>query len=96
MRIRAWSLAALSLVAVSLWLYKERKPILFTLIPGILVGVTTIASLAELLLGRYLPGGNHLLSITAVALLILSLGIVVVIFRSFGSARNSIRKTAPE
>jgi carbon starvation protein len=82
-------LAALSLVAVSLWLYRARKPILFTLIPGILVGVTTLVSLTELLFQRYLPGGNHLLSITAVALLILSLGIVIVIFRSFGRARAS-------
>jgi carbon starvation protein len=81
-------LAALSLVAVSLWLYARRKPIVYTLVPGILVGVTTLVSLAELLFRRYLPAGNHLLSITAVLLLILSLGIVVIIIRSFGRARS--------
>lgn len=88
-------LAALSLVAVSLWLYKARKPIGFTLIPGILVGVTTIVSLAELLFQRYLPGGNRLLSITAVALLVLSAGIIIVILRSFGRARGSLRGAGP-
>lgn len=86
-------LAALSLLAVSLWLYRARKPVWFTLIPGLLVGVTTIASLTQLLFRRYLPAGNHLLSVTAVALLVLSLGVIVLMLRSFGRARIERRET---
>jgi len=70
-------LAALTLIAVTAWLNLSGKKSWFTLIPAVIMVVTTIAALVYYLFSRYLPSGNVLLSITDVVLLLLSGGVVL-------------------
>jgi carbon starvation protein len=51
-------LAALTLIAVSVWLANRKKPTLFTLIPALFMMTTTFTSLILLLKNQYLPQGN--------------------------------------
>jgi carbon starvation protein len=78
-------LAALALIAVTAWLNLSGKKSWFTLIPAIIMVVTTIATLVYYLFDRYLPSGNLILSTTSVILLILSFGVII----------QSLRKTSP-
>jgi carbon starvation protein len=70
-------LAALTLIAVTIWLNLAGRKSWFTLIPAIAMLATTIASLIYYLFARYIPDGNIVLSITAIILLVLSVGVVV-------------------
>jgi carbon starvation protein len=76
-------LAALSLLAVSAWFWKAKRKVIYTLIPGVLVGATTVASLIYLLATKYLPARNYLLAATDVALLCLAGGVVFFAARAF-------------
>ncbi|MFH1891704.1 MAG: carbon starvation CstA family protein [Candidatus Zixiibacteriota bacterium] len=70
-------LAALSLIAVSVWLYWRGKKNWFTLLPAVFMIVTTLASLVFLLFDKYMPEGNVALIVTDLLLIALSLGVVV-------------------
>jgi len=70
-------LAALALIAVTAWLNLAGKKSWFTMIPAVIMIVTTIASLIYYLFAHYLPSGNILLSITDIVLLLLSGGVVI-------------------
>ncbi len=63
--------AALSLLVVSSWLVGLRKPRLTTLIPAILMLITTIAALALQARG-FLADGEAFLAITALVLIALA------------------------
>ena len=76
-------LAALTLIAVTVWLHRSGKKSWFTLIPAVVMLITTIAALVYYLLVRYIPSGNILLSITDIILLALAFGVIV----------QSLRKT---
>lgn len=76
-------LAALSLLAVSVWLWQKGKRIAYTLVPAILVGVTTLASLINLLISDYLPQHKYLLAATAVILLGLSVSLIIIAWKKF-------------
>jgi carbon starvation protein len=65
-------LAALTLMAVTVWLYVRGKKIWYTLIPAIFMIFTTLAALLYLLFTRYIPQGNGILIVTDVILLLLA------------------------
>ncbi|MFQ6032579.1 MAG: carbon starvation protein A, partial [Candidatus Zixiibacteriota bacterium] len=69
-------LAALSLIAISTWLYLRGRKNLITLIPAIFMILTTTASLLILLLTKYIPTLNPTLLVADLLLLLLSLGVV--------------------
>lgn len=76
-------LAALTLITVSMWLLKKGKKHLFALIPGIFMFVTTIASLIVLLAREYIPQGNYMLATGDILLIILSLGVAILVVKSY-------------
>jgi carbon starvation protein len=69
-------LAALSLIAVSTWLYMRGRKNLITVIPAVFMILTTTASLLILLITKYIPQMNLTLLVADVLLLLLSLGVV--------------------
>ncbi len=68
-------LSALTLIAVSTWLYLKGKKNWFTLIPAVFMLLTTTASLFILLFKKYLPQKNLTLITTDILLLVLSSGV---------------------
>ena len=83
-------LASLALIAVSVWLVKRGKNIWFTVIPAIFMMVTTLYSLVVLLLEKYIPKQNIMLSVVDVLLIILSIGVIGLAFNKW----RELRKTA--
>ncbi|KKM12383.1 carbon starvation protein CstA [Clostridiales bacterium PH28_bin88] len=70
-------LAALALIAVTMWLAARGKPTLFTLLPAIFMMATTLFALWKLLITVYIPKGNIPLAITDILLLVLSIGVII-------------------
>lgn len=60
-------LAALTLLAITVWLYQARRRIAFTLIPMLFVLVTTLVSLVMLGLGNLFPGEGKSANLMQVA-----------------------------
>jgi carbon starvation protein len=69
-------LAALSLIAVSVWLYWRGRQNWYTLLPAVFMVVTTLASLIYLLFTNYIPARNAALITADVLLMVLSAGVV--------------------
>jgi carbon starvation protein len=61
---------------VSVWLAKRKKASFFTILPAIFMMATTIYSLWKMLVAQYLPEHNYPLSITAIVLILLSIGVI--------------------
>ena len=78
-------LAALSLIAVTVWLHRAGKPSWFTLIPALIMIATTIGALAYALVVDYIPAGNIALASTDIILLALSLGVVALSLKQFAA-----------
>jgi carbon starvation protein len=76
-------LASLALIAVSAWLAKRKKTAWFTVLPAIFMMVTTIYSLMALLLTKYLLKNNIALSLVAILLIILSIGVIILSFKKW-------------
>ncbi|MBN1212868.1 MAG: carbon starvation protein A, partial [candidate division Zixibacteria bacterium] len=76
-------LAALTLIAVTVWLHRAGKKSWFTLIPASVMMVTTIGSLTYSLFVQYLPARNMLLATTNVILLILAFGVLFLSLKRF-------------
>ena len=72
-------LAALGLIAVTVWLIMKGKRYVFALAPAFFMMVTTFVSLIQLVL-KYTKQENYLLLATALLLLVLSVGVVVLVF----------------
>ncbi len=68
-------LSALTLIAVSTWLFLKGKKNWYTLFPAVFMLLTTTASLFILLFKKYLPQKNLTLITTDLLLLVLSLGV---------------------
>jgi len=85
-------LAALSLVVVSVWLAKRKKASFFTILPAIFMMVTTLYSLWQMLTKQYIPEHNYPLSITAILLILLSLGVIFLAVNKLTSHIFSRRK----
>jgi len=81
-------LAALTLIAVTVWLHRAGKPSWFTLVPAAVMIGTTIASLSYYLIVKYIPTGNVLLASTAIVLLGLALGVLVLSVRQIVCERR--------
>jgi carbon starvation protein len=80
-------LAALTLIAVTVWLHRMGKRRWFTLIPALVMLTTTIAALSYCLVVDYVPSGNFTMIITDGVLLILSLGVLVLSLRGLTGAK---------
>ena len=80
-------LAALTLIAVTVWLHRAGKPSWFTLVPAAVMICTTIASLSYYLANKYIPTGNTLLAVTDIVLLALAMGVLVLSIREFARFR---------
>lgn len=70
-------LAALTMIAISVWLVRRGKPFWFNLLPAIFMMVTTIAALIFLLEKNYLPTKNYPLVAADILLLLLSGGVII-------------------
>jgi carbon starvation protein len=81
-------MAALALIAVSVWLYRRGRKSWFTLIPAIFMVTTTMASLIYLLINTYLPSGNFILIAADILLLGLALGVIGLSFKAIIGLRH--------
>jgi carbon starvation protein len=75
-------MAALALVAVSVWLYRRGRKSWFTMIPAVFMVTTTIASLIYLLVNTYMPAGNIVLIAADLLLLGLAIGVIGLSFKA--------------
>ena len=75
-------LAALGLLAVSSWLLLKGKKYFFALYPAIFMIITTVTSLIILLTG-YIKSGNYILIVVDILLFILSIGVTVLVVKTF-------------
>ncbi len=69
-------LAALTLIAVTVWLHSRKRSSWFTIIPAVVMIVTTIAALSYKLFTDYIPNHNLLLAGIDILLLVLSVGVI--------------------
>lgn len=69
-------LAALTLIAVTVWLHNAKKPMWFTLIPAVVMIVTTMYSLVYKLFVSYIPTHNYFLVFIDLLLLVLAIGVI--------------------
>lgn len=84
-------LAALALIAVSVWLNLRGNRSWFTLIPAMFMVATTLASLSILLIGTYLPARNFALIIADSLLIVLSLGVIGLSLKTLRDLRKAAR-----
>lgn len=80
-------LAALALIAVSVWLVKRGKNAWFTVLPALFMMVTTLYSLAALLINKYIPKNNIMLSAVDVLLIIFSIGVIILSYKKWRELR---------
>jgi len=73
-------LAALGLITVTVWLILKGKKYFFVFAPAVFMMVTTLASLV-ILLFQYYNKSNFILAATAILLLALSLGVIVLVVK---------------
>jgi carbon starvation protein len=85
-------MAALALIAVSVWLYRRGRKNWYTLIPAVFMVVTTMASLVYLLINTYLPAGNIILIAADILLLGLAVGVIGLSFKAIISLRHEVRR----
>lgn len=76
-------LAALTLIAVTVWLHRAGKKSWFTLAPALVMIVTTVAALCYKLFTDYLPNQKMLLAATDLLLLALAVGVFFLSVRQF-------------
>lgn len=80
-------LAALSLIAVSIWLLMRGKNSIFTFLPAVFMVATTIASLI-ILMKKYIKEQNAILIGADAFLLLFSAGVIMVAIQSLIRLRN--------
>ena len=80
-------LAALTLFAVSAWLLLRKKKNWFTLIPGVFMLLTTLASLL-ILFKSYVLKKNYVLMAADLLLLGLAIGVVILFLRTFSGQKQ--------
>lgn len=89
-------LASLVLIAVAVWLAQRKKPNLFAILPAIFMMVTTLASLWQLLFNNYLPAKNYPLAVTAILLMLLSAGVIVLAIQKIVSINKGSVAEVPK
>jgi carbon starvation protein len=88
-------LAALTLIAVTVWLHRAGRKTWFTVIPAVVMIATTIAALGYKLVTDYVPNQKILLATTDFLLLALSLGVLLMSLRKFLPAREAATTSTP-
>ncbi len=83
-------MAALALIAISLWLTMMHKKRLFTVLPAIFMLATTIYSLGFLLFKKFLPSGNIPLIGITIILFVLAWFVFLISLRKFIEYRRGI------
>jgi carbon starvation protein len=86
-------LASLALIAVSVWLVKRKKTAWFTILPAVFMMITTLYSLVVLLIEKYIPKQNIMLSVVDVLLIILSIGVIVLAYKKWKELRKGAQTT---
>lgn len=86
-------LASLALIAVSVWLVNKKKTAWFTILPAIFMMTTTIYSLIVLLLEKYIPKQNIMLSVVDVLLIVLSIGVITLACKKWMELRKGAEKS---
>jgi carbon starvation protein len=81
-------LAALALIAVSVWLHRAGRKVWYTILPAVIMIITTIVALIYTLLTNYVPKGNMLLAATDILLLALAIGVLVLSIKHFLTAES--------
>ncbi len=84
-------MAAVTMVLVSVWLAARSRPSWFATLPALFMMATTLVSLWQLLVGKYIPGHKYPLIVTDVVLIILAGGVIVLALRQWhriAAARN--------
>jgi carbon starvation protein len=82
-------LASLALIAVSVWLINRGKNAMFTILPAIFMTITTLYSLGILLVDKYIPQKNYMLSVVDFLMIILSIGVVILALKKWKELRNT-------
>ena len=82
-------MAALALIAVSVWLYRRGRKSWFALVPAVFMVITTLAALVYLLINTYLPAGNIVLIAADLILLGLACGVVALSVKTVFRLRHS-------
>lgn len=75
-------LAALTLITVAMWLMSKKKRYLFVLIPGVFMFVTTLAALVYILVNKYIPNNNIMLSAGDILLIGLAIGVIILVIKT--------------
>jgi carbon starvation protein len=88
-------LAALTLFAVSAWLLLRKRKNWFTLVPGIFMLLTTLASLL-ILLKSYILKRNYVLILADLLLFGLAMGVVVLFSRTFSGKKQKPDEARPQ
>ncbi len=83
-------LASLALIAISVWLVNRGKNALFTVLPALFMMVTTIYSLFILLIEKYWPKQNYILSTVDLLLMIFSVGVIILSFKKLRELKGKI------
>ena len=86
-------LAALALIAVSVWLVKRNKNAWFTVLPALFMMATTLYSLVALLFNTYIPKSNIMLAVVDVLLITFSIGVVILSYRKWQELRSGVVQT---
>jgi len=84
-------MAALALIAISVWLYRRGRRSWYAMIPAIFMVATTTASLVYLLIKIYLPSGNITLIGADLVLLGLAIGVIGLSFKAIVPRRSDAR-----
>jgi len=83
-------LASLTLIVVSVWLYKKGRAYFLVVLPGLFMISTSIGALLYLLFNNYIPNNNYLLIIGDIVLLVLAILVVFLGIRSFLDKKKNI------
>ncbi len=84
-------LAALTLIAVTVWLNRAGRPTWFTIVPAVIMVITTMSALGYKLFQDYLPGHNYLLAAVDIILLVLAVGVVRLSIRKLTEPGAAVR-----
>jgi len=82
-------MAALTLLAISVWLFRKGKRYSFLILPAIFMMITTLASLLYLLFKIYLPNQNWMLTLVDLILMVLAGGVIILSVKSFFKQNSS-------
>lgn len=89
-------MGALALTTVTVWLVQRARAYAFAVLPAIFMVVTTLTALVLLVRLNFGAGGNLVLGVTAGALFVLAVGVVVVGASRFAAAvQAEARSAAP-